>query len=176
MGNLFLNSGFFGKENKTKNSSFLWNKNLMILFSLAVIFLIFVPVVSAYTVTVKTNINGASVYLDGYSKCTTSTPWYCWWCTPSCTISSVSKDWHTFKATKLGYTDASTSKYISSDTTVGTLYLYKNKFDVTVKTNENGANVYLDGSYKCTTSGWWSPYSCTISSVSKGCTHLKPRS
>ncbi len=47
MGSLFLNSGFSRKKNKTKNSSFLCRKKLMILFSLAVIFLIFVPVVSA---------------------------------------------------------------------------------------------------------------------------------
>jgi len=61
-------------------------------------------------------------------------------------------------------TFAGDSSYVPSESTDSDGLVVKG-FDLTVYSNISGASVYLDGSYKGTTSGLWAPYSCTISNV-----------
>jgi len=80
------------------------------------------------------------------------------------------------------YADPLYSRYFSSGTTeIKALvydwnwnYLEYHKWNVTIKhiltvySNVSSASVYLDNSYKGTTSGLWAPYSLAISGVSSG--------
>lgn len=75
-----------------------------------------------YDVTVYSDQGDADVWMDSSWKCKTSWNWLAW--EYSCTIPSVAKGSHSFKVTKYGYLDASTTKYISKYETSVTLNLY----------------------------------------------------
>ena len=93
------------------------------------------------TIAVSSSPTNAEIYLDGSYKGTTPK-----------TISNVQIGSHTVKLTKSGYNDISKTVTVSSgQTAYVSKTLETQKGSISVSSNPSGANVYLDGIYKGTT-------------------------